>query len=223
MSPCFYSIFPFTCFSAGALDHRLGNHSALNSRPIFSLFPGETCWIYKSLLTQEPGKRPSYSLFSNPPQYSIFAPPPPPPTFAKTIVFKCSWEYCIFPRAMEDNNLRKIWGANRMYYGGFENRSEGSWLNKMWQLIFSFNQTKLAVLNRYSGGNSYPLCYDELFWREKSTFATIIFRSLYRLYELFTRSYFPRLLILDLEHPCTANWDWSLQEKLLRNPKLILI
>ena len=148
MSPCFYSIFPFTCFSAGALDHRLGNHSALNSRPIFSLFPGETCWIYKSLLTQEPGKRPSYSLFSNPPKYTIFA-PPPPPTFAKTIVFKCSWEYCIFPRAMEDNNLRKIWGANRMYYGGFENRSEGSWLNKMWQLIFSFNQTKLAVLNRY--------------------------------------------------------------------------
>ena len=31
------------------------------------------------------------------------------------------WEYCIFPIAFEDNNLCKIWGANRVYYGGFEN------------------------------------------------------------------------------------------------------
>ena len=45
-----------------------------------------------------------------------------PPNFAQTIVFKCSWGHCIFPRAFENNGLCKIWGANKVYYGEFENR-----------------------------------------------------------------------------------------------------
>lgn len=36
------------------------------------------------------------------------------------IVFKCSWEYPIFPRKFAENNFCKILGAKRVYYGGFE-------------------------------------------------------------------------------------------------------
>ena len=39
-----------------------------------------------------------------------------------SIVFKCSWGHCLFPRAFENNGLCKIWGANKVYYGEFENR-----------------------------------------------------------------------------------------------------
>ena len=45
-----------------------------------------------------------------------------PPNFAQTFVFKCSWEYAVSPRAFEHNSLCKIWGANKVYYGEFENR-----------------------------------------------------------------------------------------------------
>ena len=37
-------------------------------------------------------------------------------------MFKCSWEYAVSPRAFENNSLCKIWGANKVYYGEFENR-----------------------------------------------------------------------------------------------------
>ena len=57
-------------------------------------------------------------LFSNPPQYTPFA----SPNFAKVIAFKCSWENAVLPGAFKNNGLCKIWGANREYYGGFENR-----------------------------------------------------------------------------------------------------
>ena len=40
----------------------------------------------------------------------------------KTIVLKCSREVCIFPRAFHNNNLCKIWGAERANYEQFENR-----------------------------------------------------------------------------------------------------
>ena len=46
--------------------------------------------------------------------------PTPPPNFAYTIVFKSSWEDCIFPKGYENNSLCKICGANRVHYGGFE-------------------------------------------------------------------------------------------------------
>ena len=39
-----------------------------------------------------------------------------PPKFAWTVL-NCSLKYCIFPKAFEDNNLCKIWGADRVYYG----------------------------------------------------------------------------------------------------------
>ena len=45
-----------------------------------------------------------------------------PPNFAQFIVFACSREYAVLPGAFENNILCKIWGANRVYYGGFENR-----------------------------------------------------------------------------------------------------
>lgn len=40
-----------------------------------------------------------------------------------TIVFKSSWEDCIFQRPFENNNLCKR-TANEVYYGGFENSLE---------------------------------------------------------------------------------------------------
>ena len=46
--------------------------------------------------------------------------PTPPPNFAYTIVFKSSWEDCIFPKGYENNSLCKICGVNRVHYGGFE-------------------------------------------------------------------------------------------------------
>ena len=50
-----------------------------------------------------------------------------PPKFAKTIVFKSSWEDCIFPKGYENNTLCKICGVNRVHYGAFENSQwEGS-------------------------------------------------------------------------------------------------
>ena len=38
------------------------------------------------------------------------------------MVLKCSWENVILPGAFKNNGLCKIWGANRVYYGEFENR-----------------------------------------------------------------------------------------------------
>ena len=40
-----------------------------------------------------------------------------PLKFCKTIVFKCSWEYYVFPRVFEDHTLCKIWGANSVLWG----------------------------------------------------------------------------------------------------------
>ena len=53
---------------------------------------------------------------------TLLAPPAPtpPPNFAYTIVFKSSWEDCIFPKGYENNSLCKICGVNRLHYGGFE-------------------------------------------------------------------------------------------------------
>ena len=48
--------------------------------------------------------------------------PPPSTNFAWTIVFKSSpWEDCIFPKEYENNTLWKIWEANKVHHGGFEN------------------------------------------------------------------------------------------------------
>ena len=33
-----------------------------------------------------------------------------------------SWEYAVSQKAFENNSLCKIWGANKVYYGEFENR-----------------------------------------------------------------------------------------------------
>lgn len=43
-----------------------------------------------------------------------------PPHFASTLGVKCSWEFCIFPRAFNKNNSCKIWEANRVSYGQLE-------------------------------------------------------------------------------------------------------
>ena len=45
----------------------------------------------------------SYFPFSSPPPpyYAVFAHPPPQNKWVSTIVSKCSWEYCLFPRAFE--------------------------------------------------------------------------------------------------------------------------
>ena len=37
-------------------------------------------------------------------------------------VFKCSWENVVLTGALEKNGFCKIWGANKVYYRGFENR-----------------------------------------------------------------------------------------------------
>ena len=62
-------------------------------------------------------QRVSFSIFEFPIIHFVC-----PSNFALTIVFKCSWGHCIFPRAFENNGLCKIWGADKVYYGEFENR-----------------------------------------------------------------------------------------------------
>ena len=65
-------------------------------------------------------------LFSNTPYYTLFA----PKILDKLLSLKfkdnnlwCSSENAVhvLPGAFESSGLYKIWGANRVYYGGFEN------------------------------------------------------------------------------------------------------
>ena len=56
---------------------------------------------------------PLFSIFESPIIHSVCPSPHSPP----------KWEDCIFHflRACENNNLSRIWGTNRVYYGLFEN------------------------------------------------------------------------------------------------------
>ena len=44
-----------------------------------------------------------------------------PPNF-EVIVFKCSWENVVLPGAFQNNGLCKMFGENRVYCGGFDDR-----------------------------------------------------------------------------------------------------
>ena len=66
---------------------------------------------------ERPTKAPQLTIFEFPIIHSVC-----PPNFAELIVLKCPWENAILPGAFKNNGLCKIWGANRVYYGEFENR-----------------------------------------------------------------------------------------------------
>ena len=59
-----------------------------------------------------------------------------PPQFCITYCLKCSWENAILPGAFKNNGLCKIWGANRVYYGKFENRECTGFLDSGIREIF---------------------------------------------------------------------------------------
>ena len=54
--------------------------------------------------------------------HSACYPPSPPHQFCVDYCFQnLSSEDCIFPKGYENNTLGKIWEANKVHYGGFEN------------------------------------------------------------------------------------------------------
>ena len=83
---------------------------------------------------------PSPTIFSEPP-LNIFIPPchikwtfpilpstilyfrTPHSTLCLPPKFCKFWGHCLFPRAFENNGLCKSWGANKVYYGEFENKA----------------------------------------------------------------------------------------------------
>ena len=78
-----------------------------------------------------------------------------PPNFAYTIVVKCSWEMCIFPRVFHSNSLCKLWGANRVHYGELENREFTYGVEQ-----YDLNKNYIMA-NLTNDGN--PTTYNELF------------------------------------------------------------
>ena len=83
-----------------------------------------------------------------------------PPKFAWTIVLNCSLKYCIFPKAFEDNNLCKIWGADRVYYGRLQN---SQLTNRPFShdvttaiLVFQNNETAASLVSQTSPMGDEP-------------------------------------------------------------------
>ena len=65
------------------------------------------------------------SLFVNPPKYTLLPPPPlphapPKKKIALTTVRKCYLEYCIFPKAFEDNTRAKFGGQTECIKGDWK-------------------------------------------------------------------------------------------------------
>ena len=86
-----------------------------------------------------------------------------PSKFAWTIVLKCSLEYCIFPKAFEDNNPCKIWGANRVYYGRLQN---SQLTNRPFShdvtsaiLVFQNNETAARLVSQTSPVGDEPFYF----------------------------------------------------------------